>query len=140
MGKYKDDMSAERKPAGMLPAGERVVRVTDLEETTSKAGNKMFIATLEDVETSDSQKVYLVNEPKKRWMLKALLDACKAPKDASGVFDWSPEDVLGKKVSCMVVHYQEPWINRDGNEVMLNKANVKEFFACDVENPLSFEE
>lgn len=128
MGKYKDNMSDERKPSGMLPEGERKVRITDLEETVSKSGNNMFIATVEDIETSASQKVYLVNEPKKRWMLKSVLDACNAPKDASGAFDWGPEDVLGKEIACMVVHYQEPWINREGKEVMLNKANVKDFF------------
>lgn len=128
MGKYQDDMSQEKKPSGMLPAGERVVMVTDLEDTVAKSGNKMFIATVEDVVTGESQKVYLVNEPKKRWMLKALLDACNVPKSADGKHDWSPEDVLGKKIACMVTHYQEPWITREGKEVMLNKANVKDFY------------
>lgn len=128
MGKYKDDMSNESKPSGILPEGERAVRIIDLEETVSKSGNNMFIATVEDIETKDTQKVYLVNEPKKRWMLKSVLEACNAPKNEEGAFDWSPEDILGKKISCMVVHYQEPWINREGKEIMLNKANVKDFF------------
>ncbi len=127
MGTYQDNMADEKKPASLLPEGLRLVRVTEMIEEVSKKGNKMFVATLEDVKTRKTMPVWLIAEPKKRWMLKNLLACCEVGASADGVYDWSTTDVIGKTVVANVEHYQEPWINRDGVEVMTNKAKVTEF-------------
>lgn len=127
MGKYQDDMSKEKRPTGLIPQGKREVIVTSMELGTSKAGNPQFITSIEDVLTSISMNLYLVNVSGKRWTLKSLLDSVEVPKNSEGEHNWSEEDVIGKKVIAIVEHYSEPWINKDGVEVMSNKAKVREF-------------
>ena len=90
MEKYKDDMSQEKKPAGLLPEGERLVRVTEMIASVSKGGNKMFTTTIEDIKTKKTMTVWLVNEPKKRWMLKSLLNACNVAGGQDGVGHCGP--------------------------------------------------
>lgn len=131
MSTYRDNMADEKKPSSLLPEGARLVRVTEMIETVSKNGNKMFTTTLEDVKTRTSMQVWLIAEPKKRWMLKSLLSACEVGASADGVYEWSTEDVIGKTVIAMIQHFQEPWINREGTEVMTNKAKVSEFLTPD---------
>lgn len=125
---YKDDMSQERKPAGLIPKGHRVVRVTEMIESKSKSGNMMFITQIEDVETRIGMAVYLVSEPKKRWMLKSLLTAVKAKAGEDGVYEWDVTDVIGKTVTAVVDHVEEEYINRDGNTVKALKAKISEFY------------
>lgn len=131
MGDYQDDMSEEKKPASILPEGLRTVRVTEMIKGVSKAGNSQFVTTIEDVKTRESMQVWLVAEPKKRWMLKALLGAVNAPASQNGVYDWSTTDVIGKTVIANIKYYKEPWINRYGNEVMLDKCKVADFLQAD---------
>lgn len=127
MGDYQDNMSAEKKPADILPEGHRLVRTTEMILGTSKNGNKMFTTTIEDVKTRKTMQVWLVAEPKKRWMLKSLLAACDLPASKDGVYDWSTTDVIGKPVIAIVNHIKEPWINKEGVEVQLDKCKVSEF-------------
>lgn len=127
MGDYKDDMSEEKKPAGVLPEGIRLIRITEMIKGVSKAGNNQFVTTIEDIKTRKSMNVWLVAEPKKRWMLKSLLTAVGVPAGQDGVYDWSTTDVIGKSVLANIEHYKEPWVNREGNEVLLDKCKVTEF-------------
>lgn len=127
MEKYKDDMSQEKKPAGLLPEGERLVRVTEMIASVSKGGNKMFTTTIEDIKTKKTMQVWLLNEPKKRWMLKSLLNACNVAGGKDGVYEWNTLDVIGKTVVAMVEHYKEDWINKEGVTVKLDKARVSDF-------------
>lgn len=127
MGDYKDDMSGEKKPSGLFPEGQRVVRVLEMMESKSKAGNRMFQTVIEDIKTKTNMTIFLVAEPKKRWMLKSLLSAVSAPAATDGVYDWSTADVIGHTVTAIVEHYTEPWINREGNEVTSTKSKVTEF-------------
>lgn len=131
MGTYQDDMKDEKKPATILPEGLRLVRVTEMLSGVSKAGNKQFVTTIEDIKTRESMQVWLVAEPKKRWLLKSLLAAVGAPASADGVYDWSTTDVIGKVVVAQVKHFKEPWVNREGNEVLLDKCKVSEFLVPD---------
>lgn len=140
MGDYKDDMTAEKKPSAMFPEGHRQVRVLEMMEGTSKSGNRMFITTLEDVKTKANMTVYLVAEPKKRWMLKSLLSAVAVPAGADGIYDWSTTDVIGQVATAIIEHYQEPWINREGIEVMANKSKVTEFLSADKAEVISEED
>lgn len=131
MGDYQDDMSEEKKPQTILPEGLRLVRVTEMIKGVSKAGNKQFVTTIEDIKTRESMQVWLVAEPKKRWLLKSLLAAVNLPASADGVYDWSTTDVIGKVVVAQVKHFKEPWVNREGNEVLLDKCKVSEFLLPD---------
>lgn len=133
MGDFRDDMSEEKKPASLLPEGLRGVRITEMIKGISKAGNNQFVTTVEDCQTRESMQVWLVAEPKKRWMLKSLLVAVKAPAGADGIYDWSLSDVIGKKVIANIKHYSEPWINKEGNEIMLPKCKVSEFLEFEEE-------
>lgn len=132
MGEYKDNLSGEKKPFSLMPEGHRQVIVTEMIEGKSKSGNNMFTVTLEDIKTKTEMLVWLVNEPKKRWMLKSLLLAVELPAGEDGVYEWSKSDVIGKQVTAIVEHYSEPWINRDGVEVTSNKAKVTEFIPADI--------
>lgn len=134
MAKFKDDMSEEKKPSKLLPAGDRRVRIAAMVQRVSKAGNNMFVATLFDEETKNEMDVFLVAEKGKRWFLKMLLSAVGIEADENGVFEWDTDDVVGKEVIAKVEHYTEPWINREGNEVQVNKAKVTEFLEATI-NP-----
>jgi hypothetical protein len=127
MAKYSDNMKDEKKPSGIIPAGMRKIRVTEMIEATSKAGNLMFNTTIEDVETHITMVEYLISVPKKRWKLKSLLSAVGLPAGEDGVYNWDTIDVIGKDCVANVEHYQEDWINKEGNTVKLNKARVTEF-------------
>ena len=127
MGDYKHDMKDEKRPAQLLPEGARLVRVTEMIFGKSKKDLDMFTTTIEDVKTHKSMVCWLVAEPKKRWMLKSLLTACEIPAGQDGVYDWDVKDVIGKSVIAMIEHKEEPWINREGEEVKTMKANVTEF-------------
>lgn len=133
---YSDNMKDERKPSSLFPAGERIIRVLEMIETKSKAGNRMFQTVIEDVKTHATMTIFLVAEPKKRWMLKSLLTACQLPAGEDGVYNWDTTDVIGKTVVAMVEHYPEDWINREGNKVTSDKAKVTDFLSA----PLSEEE
>lgn len=129
---YSDDMSQEHKPSSIFPAGNRSIRVLEMMETTSKAGNRMFQTVIEDIKTKSTMTIFLVAEPKKRWMLKSLLTACQLPAGEDGVYNWDVTDVIGKSMLANVEHYQEDWINREGVTVKSNKAKVTEFIAGEV--------
>lgn len=126
---YSDDMSQERKPSSLFPEGKRAIRILEMMETKSKAGNRMFQTVIEDIKTKATMTCFLVAEPKKRWMLKSLLTACQLPAGADGVYKWDVTDVIGKSVIADIQHKNEDWINREGQTVTSPKANVTEFIA-----------
>jgi hypothetical protein len=128
MGDYQDNMSEEKRPPQLLPEGARLVSITEMISGVSKSGgNPQFITTIEDTKTHKSMVIYLVNVPKKRWMLKSLLTACEVPAGQDGVYNWSVKDVLGKSVIAMIEHAPEDWINTKGETVTNMKAKVTEF-------------
>ena len=120
-------MPYDMKEAGLIPKGHRKIRVTEMIESKSKNGNMMFITQIEDIETRVATAVYLLNEPKKRWMLKSLLTAVGAPK-VDGIFTWDVPDVIGKNCIAVVDHVEEEYINREGNTVKALKAKISEFY------------
>ena len=125
--KYKDDMSEEKAPSKLLPEGWRALKVVSMEETESKAGNLMFVTQVQDMETKDEQTIYLVAVKGKRWMLKSLLESIGVDKDNDGNFVWDVEDVIGRLASGKVVHEEESWIDRQGNDRTSLKSRIVEF-------------
>jgi hypothetical protein len=131
MGDYQSDMSSEKRPPSLLPEGNRLVEITEMIPDVSKNGNQMMTTLLTDVATKKSMTVWLVNEKGKRWLLKTLLVSCGLPAGQDGIYDWSPRDVLGKKVVAVVEHFTQPWINREGESVQQEKAKVLEFLVAE---------
>lgn len=93
----------------------------------SKAGNAKVIVTIRDVETDYEEELHLVAEPKKRWFLKNLLDACGVSAAENGVYNWSHKDIIGQKVSGLVEHEPNEWINREGETVKGTQHRFVEF-------------
>lgn len=131
MGDYKHDMKEEKRPPSNLPEGKRLVRINELLPDVSKQGNSMYVASIEDVKLGKSMQVWLVAEPKKRWLLKSLLTAVDLKAGEDGVYDWSVTDVIGKLVFAVIEHETQPWVNREGKEIMQTKAKVTEFLAAE---------
>ena len=127
MAEHTHDMSNEKRPPVLLPEGARLVRITEMIFGKSKAGNDMFTGTIEDTKTHKSMQVWMIAEPKKRWLLKSLLTACEVPAGSDGVYGWDTKDVIGKSVIAMIEHEEVPWINKEGIEVKQTKAKVTEF-------------
>lgn len=127
MSEHNHNMSEEKRPPVLLPEGARLVRITEMIFGKSKANNDMFTATIEDIKTHKSMQVWLIAEPKKRWMLKSLLTSCEIPAGQDGIYGWDTKDVIGKSVIAMIEHFTEPWTNREGVEVQQTKAKVTEF-------------
>ena len=134
---YRDDMSSEKKPSSTLPAGDRLVTITRMEDKVSKAGNSMFLVNLKDYETGDSMDIFLVREKGKRWFLKGFLAALGVVANEAGEFVYDPDLLVGRGVIAKVEHYEEDWINREGNSVKLNKARVVEFMKYNNDKPIS---
>jgi len=128
---YEMDMSTEKPPQSLLKEGLRDMVVKAVRNQKSKAGNNMFVFTLQDVETRQEIEVYLVAEPGKRWMLKSLLTACRIVPDITDKFIWEDSDVLEKKITCEVVTVEEEWINRDGVTVKTPKSKINAFMVND---------
>lgn len=124
---YSYDMKGEHRPRVILDEGWRKFKVIDCEEMTSKAGNEMFLVSLEDTETGGFLDVYCVATPKKRWLLKSLLSACGIEAAKDGVYNFDIPELLGKEVMGKVENSDEKWVNREGETVVTKKSRIAEF-------------
>lgn len=127
MGYSYDEMESERGPQKLLPAGDRVLKVVDMVPEVSKAGNDMFVTMLEDVESGDKKTVWLVSVKGKRWLLKTLLESCGIRRADDGNWNWDFPDVIGKKVVGQVEHFDDTYIDRNGNPVNAKKDRITVF-------------
>lgn len=125
--KYSYNMKGEHPPRPVLEEGWRKFKVIDCEEMTSKAGNEMFLVSVEDVETGGVLDVYCVATEKKRWLLKSLLGACGVAAAKDGIYEWDIPDILEKEVMGKVQNSDETWVNREGDEVVTPKSRITEF-------------
>ncbi len=134
MGKYQMDMNGEKKPRikKLLPAGWRTFDITNIRQEQSKKGNDMFVFDFTDTETGYVDEVYAVSTQGKRWFLKEILAACNCPAAADGVYDWSDEDVLNKRVLGLVEHEPNDWINRQGETVHDTQHKITEVKAYEM--------
>lgn len=125
------DMSEEKKPniKKLLPTGWRDFKITGCSnEVTSKKGNKQYILKIQDKETGYEEDLYAVSEPKKRWFLKTILDACNVPS-VDGKYDFEPplsNVLIGKDIKGNVIHEPNNWINRNGEEVKAFQHRIDE--------------
>lgn len=126
---YAMDMKEEKKPnrQNTFPDGWHTWKIVSITQQKSKAGNEMFLATLEEHGTGLDLAVYLVAEKGKRWMLKSLLASAGVHPDAEGVFNWDESDIIGKLVSGLIKNEPETWIDREGKEKTTMKSRIIEF-------------
>lgn len=124
----KMDMREEKKPSTkmLLPEGWRRFTIAGCEERLSKSQNKMYVITAQDVKTEYDDTWYAVAEPKKRWFLKLIMDACGVPCE-DGVYTFEPplsNSLIGKSVEGLVVHEDNEYINREGETVNTKQHKV----------------
>lgn len=123
------DMSGERKPAGkkLLPEGWRRFIVVNAKEDTSSKGNNMIVATLQDEATGQSEECYMITPKGKRWYLKGFLAACGVPIADGEIYSFEFSDLVGKIIGGLVEHFQEDWIDREGNKRESTKHKIADF-------------
>ncbi|MEK6878599.1 MAG: hypothetical protein AABY22_03275, partial [Nanoarchaeota archaeon] len=111
---YEMNMDDEVRPKRLLPEGWKIFTIQRGFEQTSKSGNNMIVFVVAEESTGFDDKIYLVSEPKKRWLLKNLLDACgiKPNKDKENKYVWDILEIEGKWVQGLVVHEPNEYINR----------------------------
>lgn len=114
MGSWDNEKAPNRRT--LLPVGWRNFTITDCIKTVSKKGNPQFKMTLTDDITVTTTDVYAVAMPGKRWTLKCILDSVGVEKQEADDYDYSPE-LLGQKLSALVEHEPNDYINRQGEEV-----------------------
>lgn len=116
---YSMNMNEEQKPKRkkLLPQGWRLFTIIDCKEAKSKSGNDMFIFTVRDKETAYEEDIYAIATPKKRWFLKAVLDAVGCEGGQDGNYNWDIPDVLNRDFYGLVEHEPNEYINREGETV-----------------------
>ena len=126
MGQYQMNMSGEKEPTKrkLLDEGEHIFDIISCEPSVSKSGNDMFIIELKHEVTGYVDKVYPIAVEGKRWFLKQILAACGLDAAKDGVYDWSPTDIIGKKVKGIVEHEDNEWINRQGETVKMKQHRI----------------
>ena len=125
------DMREEKKPSTkiLLPEGWRdldIIGCTD--EVKSKQGNRQYIINIKDVETGYEENIYAVSEPKKRWFLKLILDACGV-EHKEGVYVFEPplsKHLIGNRIKGLFKHEDNEWINRDGETIKTKQHKIIE--------------
>ena len=127
MGNWDKEKAPSRKV--LLPEGWRNFQIEACEKTTSKSGNMMFKVGLLDEVTQTSTNIYLIAVQGKRWALKQVLEATGVEKQEEDEYDYST-DLLGKKLSGLVIHEPNDYINRNGEEVKAFQHKVAEFKEC----------
>lgn len=126
---YSDNLDNEPKPMRkkLLPEGWRNFKILAGKETTSKAGNPMFIFTIQDILTQYIEDIYCVYTPGKRWMLKALLSSCGIERNTDGNYNWDIPELVDRKVSGLVEHEPNDFINRNGDTVKTTQHKIVDF-------------
>lgn len=125
------DMAQEQKPSRkvLFKEGWRKFRITSCsEEVKSKQGNSQYVLTIQDTQDHKEGNLYAVSEPKKRWMLKEILDACGI-EHKEGIYKFQPplsRNLVSKEIMGLVEHEDNKWVNRDGENVITKQHRIVE--------------
>ncbi|MGA2875525.1 MAG: hypothetical protein ABSE82_08305 [Nitrososphaerales archaeon] len=123
------DMSQEKEMVlrEVIPEGERTLKILNVEEGTSKAGNPQIIWTIMDVETEKCDVLYTIATQGKRWALKSILFACGVPIADGEIYSFEMEDLIDKTIIGFNKHVTEDWINSKGENVPQEKNKFTKF-------------
>ena len=126
---YSDNLDNEPKPSRkrLLPQGWRIFQLKSGKETTSKAGNPMFVFEIQDKETEYAEDIYCVSTPGKRWLLKCILSSVGIERSTAGTYNWDIPDVLNKDICGLVEHEPNDYINRNGDTVKTVQHRIVDF-------------
>lgn len=114
---YSMNMDDEKPVKRLLAEGWRVFTIKSGREQIAKSGNEMVVFTIEDEISEHPEEIYCVLAKGKRWTLKTILSACGIERNTDGNYNWSIEDLVGKKVLGLVAHEPNEYINRGGETV-----------------------
>ena len=125
-------MSKEKRPKNLLPLGWQEFEITACtDEFLSSNNNPQYKLDFSHKESGKTIEIYAVNIPKKRWLLKNIMEACGVPKDSEGNFNW-PDNVplkeylIGKRIMADVEHQERDWTAPDGNVLKLTDNKIVE--------------
>ena len=127
----EDDFS--RDTDKWLPEeGWENLEIIEMREGISQTKNPKYIVCLASAyEPSLRLQIDLTNIPGKRWLLRQLIEATgiepKENKEGKKVYNWEIEDLINKTVSAQIIHDKTPFIDRNGNEIIIPKAKVVAF-------------
>lgn len=129
---FRNNLGGETPPKKkkLLPEGWRDFKIMACKQAVSKSGNEMFVFHVVDKETGYDEDVYAVSVEGKAWFLKRILEACDAPHNADGVFDWDISNVINKEVQGLVEHEPNEYINRSGETVKEIQHRIVDFDIC----------
>lgn len=122
---YEHNMSKESEKASLLSEGWHKFEIVSCEEQVSKKGNDMFKIRIAELEHYQEVEIYALAVEGKRWFLKQILVACGVKPNDKGVFTWDEGDLVGKVISGKVTHVTEPWVNREGKDVVTTKHKIE---------------
>jgi len=125
---YEYDMKGEGERI-LLPDGWHLFQVADMQLGKSKAGNDMFIVTLDHPETGAAEDVYMITAKGKRWKLKGFLKACGVQEDEQGKFKFEPQDLVGLTVEGCNKQEPNEYTNREGEVIKEMRNNLTKFRA-----------
>lgn len=123
------DMSNEKEiiVRELIPEGDRVLEVINVELKTSKRGSEMLEWSIRDIETGKTDILYTITAQGKRWALKVLLAACKVIVDDGEIYTFEIKDLIGKIIVGTNKHIIEDWVNREGVTVPQAKNKFTRF-------------
>lgn len=125
------NMKEETKPMRkrLLDEGWREFLIVGCsDEVKSKGGNNQYVLKVQDVLTGYEENLYAVSEPKKRWFLKSLLDACNI-NCVDGIYNFEPplsKNLIGNKIMGLVEHEDNEYINRACETVKIKQHKIVE--------------
>ena len=124
------DMKGEGNSV-LLPEGWHSVLVTDIEASTSKQGNEMYVITTEHPETGSVDTMYAITTKGKRWFLKSFLDAVGVQKDDEGIYkNVQMLSYVGQTVEVFNQPELNSFINRQGENVNETRNKFTKFRAA----------
>lgn len=117
--KKRMNMSNERQPRHIFTEGDHNFEVMNIINKMSKANNEMYVVSLQEINTTQTEEVYMVATEGKRWLLKSFLDACgiTPDKDCNNDYVWEESDCIGKLITATFIHEPNEYINRIGETV-----------------------
>jgi hypothetical protein len=110
------DMSQEKEMVQreLMPAGERKLKIINVEEKTSKAGNAMLEWTVIDTSTGAGDVICTVAVQGKRWAMKNMLDACGVKVANGEIYNFELCDLKDKIIIGVNKPFEDKYIDRKG--------------------------
>lgn len=131
----KLDMSQEKEMVKreLMPEGDRILKILQVDQKTSKAGNEMLEFSVEDQETGKCDVICAVMTQGKRWALKNILFACGVVVEDGEIYVFEIEDLIDKTIIGKNKHIEEEFTDRKGELAKIKKNKFSQFYKF--ENP-----